>query len=221
MGKKGKRPPAVATDSGMLTHNPFAVLAERAGPEAPSATSTAASGKGPRPVVDGNPELRFSGKVVVRRETKGRGGKTVTRLSGIPVHELTEVATRLRKALGCGATVEDDDVVLQGALEERACSWLLSNGARQLVRGSPPGPRTNPAPPAPAPACSTGPELAGTIRVNVRRGLRVAVVLKEHQQSGELTVGVVNDLLTSSARHPRGIKVRLDSGQVGRVHRIL
>ena len=221
MGKKAKRPPAVATDPSALTHNPFAALAGRAGAEEPSAAAAPVPSNAPAPVVEGNTELLFPAKVVIRRETKGRGGKTVTRLNGIPVHQLTEAATRLRKALGCGATVEGDDVVLQGALEERAWSWLLSNGAKRLVQGSPPGRRTNPEPPASAPASSAGPEPASTIRANVRRRLRVAIVLKEHQRSGELTVGVVNDLLTSSARHPRGIKVRLESGQVGRVHRIL
>jgi uncharacterized repeat protein (TIGR03833 family) len=47
--------------------------------------------------------------------------------------------------------------------------------------------------------------------------MRVAVVMKEDQPSGELTTGVVRDLLTSSEEHSRGIKVRLVSGLVGRV----
>jgi len=52
-------------------------------------------------------------------------------------------------------------------------------------------------------------------------GVRVAVVLKEDQRSGRLTEGVVKDILTRSATHPHGIKVRLESGLVGRVKRIL
>lgn len=60
----------------------------------------------------------------------------------------------------------------------------------------------------------------GTERKNIRPGLRVKVVQKQHQRSGELTVGVVRDILTNSAVHPRGIKVRLESGIVGRVKEI-
>ncbi len=57
----------------------------------------------------------------------------------------------------------------------------------------------------------------GTERKNIRPGLRVKVVQKHHQRSGELTEGIVKDILTNSAVHPRGIKVRLESGVVGRV----
>lgn len=60
----------------------------------------------------------------------------------------------------------------------------------------------------------------GTARVNIRAGLRVAIVLKADQRSGKLTEGVVRDILTSSPIHPHGIKVRLESGQVGRVKKI-
>jgi conserved hypothetical protein len=62
--------------------------------------------------------------------------------------------------------------------------------------------------------------MTGTERKNIRPGLRVKVVQKQHQQSGELTEGIVKDILTNSAVHPRGIKVRLESGIVGRVKEI-
>ena len=58
-------------------------------------------------------------------------------------------------------------------------------------------------------------------RKNIRAGLRVAVVLKQDQRTGRKTLGVVKDLLTNSAFHPHGIKVRLTDGQVGRVQEIL
>jgi uncharacterized repeat protein (TIGR03833 family) len=60
----------------------------------------------------------------------------------------------------------------------------------------------------------------GTDRVNVKPGLKVSIVLKKDQQSGKLTEGIVKDILTKSYTHPRGIKVRLESGQVGRVKEI-
>ncbi len=61
----------------------------------------------------------------------------------------------------------------------------------------------------------------GTGRVNIKPGLQVSIVLKEDQQSGKLTEGIVKDILTKSPTHPHGIKVRLESGQVGRVKEII
>ncbi|MDD5726145.1 MAG: YwbE family protein [Patescibacteria group bacterium] len=61
----------------------------------------------------------------------------------------------------------------------------------------------------------------GQRRLDIRPGIKVAIVLKKDQPTGKLTEGIVQDLLTSSANHPRGIKVRLTSGQVGRVQQIL
>jgi len=61
----------------------------------------------------------------------------------------------------------------------------------------------------------------GTKRSDIRPGMRVRVVLKKDQPTGRLTEGVVKDLLTKSPAHPHGIKVRLESGAVGRVKEIL
>jgi uncharacterized repeat protein (TIGR03833 family) len=58
-------------------------------------------------------------------------------------------------------------------------------------------------------------------RASIRPGMRVAIVLKQDQATGRLTEGVVRDILTRSPRHPHGIKVRLESGEVGRVKSIL
>ena len=60
----------------------------------------------------------------------------------------------------------------------------------------------------------------GRVRRNIRSGMSVAIVLKQDQESGRLTDGVVRDILTKSATHPHGIKVRLMSGEVGRVKEI-
>jgi len=57
----------------------------------------------------------------------------------------------------------------------------------------------------------------GTKRINIKTGLRVAIVLKKDQRTGALTKGIVQDILTKSPTHPHGIKVRLQSGEVGRV----
>jgi uncharacterized repeat protein (TIGR03833 family) len=58
-------------------------------------------------------------------------------------------------------------------------------------------------------------------RASIRAGLKVKIVLKKDQRSGNLTEGVVKDILTNSPTHPHGIKVRLVSGDVGRVKEIL
>jgi uncharacterized repeat protein (TIGR03833 family) len=61
----------------------------------------------------------------------------------------------------------------------------------------------------------------GQARKNIKAGLRVAIVLKEDQRTGQRTIGIVKDLLTNSPNHPHGIKVRLTDGKVGRVQEIL
>jgi uncharacterized repeat protein (TIGR03833 family) len=58
-------------------------------------------------------------------------------------------------------------------------------------------------------------------RVKIMPGLHVRIVLKKDQRSGKLTEGIVKNILTKSATHPHGIKVRLVSGEVGRVKEIL
>lgn len=60
----------------------------------------------------------------------------------------------------------------------------------------------------------------GTNRSEIKPGMRVAIVLKQDQRTGKLTEGIVKDILTNSPTHPHGIKVRLESGEVGRVKRI-
>ena len=58
-------------------------------------------------------------------------------------------------------------------------------------------------------------------RKNIKIGSEVEIVLKEDQQTGRLTNGVVKNILTNSQTHPHGIKVRLESGEVGRVKKII
>lgn len=62
--------------------------------------------------------------------------------------------------------------------------------------------------------------MSGTNRSDITKGLAVSIVLKQDQRSGNLTDGIVKDILTNSPNHPHGIKVRLESGDVGRVKEI-
>jgi uncharacterized repeat protein (TIGR03833 family) len=63
--------------------------------------------------------------------------------------------------------------------------------------------------------------MSGTQRSQIQPGQRVLIVLKKDQRTGKLTEGIVKDILTKSPTHPHGIKVRLESGAVGRVKEIL
>ena len=61
----------------------------------------------------------------------------------------------------------------------------------------------------------------GQTRSNIKPGISVLIVLKQDQRTGKLTKGIVRDILTKSPNHPHGIKVRLESGEVGRVKEIV
>lgn len=61
----------------------------------------------------------------------------------------------------------------------------------------------------------------GRSRKNIEIGIEVEIVQKHHQRSGELTDGIVKRILTKSPNHPHGIKVLLETGEVGRVKKII
>lgn len=60
----------------------------------------------------------------------------------------------------------------------------------------------------------------GKQRSRIKIGQKVAIVQKQHQRSGTLTEGIIKDILTNAPTHPHGIKVRLETGEVGRVKSI-
>ena len=62
--------------------------------------------------------------------------------------------------------------------------------------------------------------MSGRNRQEIKPGMQVFIVLKKDQRSGKLTKGIVKDILTKSPNHPHGIKVRLQSGAIGRVEEI-
>jgi translation initiation factor 1 len=79
-------------------------------------------------------ETRFAAKVVVRHTRKGRGGRTVTTVAGVEAGR-EAIAAALKRAMGTGARVEGDEIVVQGELVERVAAWLEAQGARRVVRG--------------------------------------------------------------------------------------
>ena len=113
-----------------LTHNPFAALSGGNGARS-----------SPAPEVKSEVRSESSAmvqKVVVRREKKGRGGKTVTRVCGLRLSEkrLAEVQREMKRSLGCGASVEDEEIVLQGELTARAAKWLEAKLDVQVTIGN-------------------------------------------------------------------------------------
>jgi translation initiation factor 1 (eIF-1/SUI1) len=94
-----------------------------AGPASPAANSDV-------------PDLAGSARITLRRERKGHGGKTVTVVAGLclDAQRLDSLARAIRRALGVGATVTDDAIVVQGDLVPRVQTFLIAHGARIAPR---------------------------------------------------------------------------------------
>lgn len=185
-----------------LKHNPFSSLRGAAAAGAPAPKPMAAAAAAAAPPL---------GRVVVRRELDAAGGAELTRVIGVPPEHRAPLGKRWRDALGSEVLLEGRDLLVMTDDAERVVAVLRDAGASEvkLVQREAP------------PDLSRAGEPGGTVRSQIRRGTRVAIVQKADQETGALTEGVVRDLLTSSPDHPRGIKVRLESGEVGRVRRIL
>ncbi|HET6343959.1 MAG TPA: translation initiation factor [Myxococcota bacterium] len=122
----------LAPEASSPFHNPFAALAGVSAPEASEAAPPASPpARPPRP-----DDLSDVPRATVRRERKGRGGKTVTLVQnlGLPAERLTALAKALRQALGCGANVEGEEVVVQGDQTDRVVTFLEQNGVRRVSR---------------------------------------------------------------------------------------
>ncbi len=185
-----------------LKHKPFSALRN-----AVAATSAPAPKLSPPSPAD-KPPL---GRIVVREEFDATEAAIITRVIGVPRELLSVFGKQWRDALGKTVIIEGRDVLVMADECEGIAARLRDAGAAEVVVVRRP---------LPADLSAAG-EPGGTQRAQVRRGLRVAIVLKADQESGALTEGVVRDILTSSSTHPRGIKVRLESGEVGRVRRII
>lgn len=111
-------------------HNPFGGLAERLGvTPGPSAAEPAATGAAAQP----SPPAR----AVLRLERKGRGGKeaTVVEKLGLAPDRLEAWLGDMRRALGCGGSVEEGAIVLHGDQRARAKAWLEARGVRRISVG--------------------------------------------------------------------------------------
>lgn len=133
MSKKKRRADRSTAGDGQAA-SPFAALADlrEALPPGEAEASTDDDAKAGEPSAAAAPA--FAGKLVVRKERKGHGGKTVTVVQGLPDDDA--LLAELKRALGTGARREGDDVVVQGDVCERVRDWLVARGAKRVVVGT-------------------------------------------------------------------------------------
>jgi translation initiation factor 1 len=136
----------ISTDGGQgLGQNPFGALSAAglpaAAPKAASVgggnTGNAVSGVGKAAATPAKPE-KNRGRVEIRRETGGRGGKTVTTVSGfigIGLPEKEQLSKKMRAACGCGGTVKDGNIEIQGDQRETVARILTEAGFRPVMAG--------------------------------------------------------------------------------------
>lgn len=102
--------------------------------------STAAPAGSPAPPAGTVPAgiVARARKLVLRRERKGHGGKTATRIEGLDGHpkDIEALAGDIRRAFGCGSAVDGRDIVVQGDQVERLAAWLTGRGAAKVVVGN-------------------------------------------------------------------------------------
>jgi translation initiation factor 1 len=107
--------------------NPFEALRDKLGPLPPGPELAAAK-----------PAKSYAGRVTVRRERAGRGGKSVTLAEGpgLSGHPLDKLASELARSLGTGARVENNALVVQGDQPERVAEWLTARGFVSVARAN-------------------------------------------------------------------------------------
>lgn len=142
MGKrKRKQPvrhePSEPSSTSTPFDSPFAALSGMSG----VAPAHPEDGQSTQPLAVAPPEVGLGavGKLVIQRERKGRAGKTVTRITGLPEERIEDLARQLKSALGCGAVIECGHLIVLGDLVDRVAGWLDQQGARRVVISGRPG----------------------------------------------------------------------------------
>ena len=145
--KSGRPKDRIEANNEVLSSNPFAALGDAEGADEPESSQEVSVSEAAAPEPKSSTQATASlgqtlattgQKVVVRREKKGHGGKTVTIIEGLPLHagELDELAKLLRKALGCGSRVQGGRVLLSGQVQTQVAAWLKGQGLRKIVIGN-------------------------------------------------------------------------------------
>lgn len=134
MSSGGKIP----TDGGQsLGQNPFGALSGAGLPSAPQKPASSAA-SGAQPSAFRAPQLKNRGRVDIKRTTAGRGGKTVTLVTGfvgIGLPEKESLCKKMRSACGCGGTVKDGDIEIQGDQRDKIAAILSEAGFRPVFAG--------------------------------------------------------------------------------------
>jgi translation initiation factor 1 len=129
----------VAMDGGQaLAQNPFAALSSSGLPAGVKVVPSAPAGARPGVATPAPAPAKNRGRVDLRRETGGRGGKTVTVIDGfvgIGLPEKEQLTKRMRAACGCGGTVKDGAIVIQGDQRETVARILSEAGFRPVMAG--------------------------------------------------------------------------------------
>lgn len=140
MSKKERKKERISLDEGGkgFSHNPFAQLLKKSDDSVTDEVerSPVVEDEATKEASPDVAKLSDLPKVVLRRERKGRGGKTVTLIEGAEGFDelaLDELARQVRKGLGCGASVEEGKIVVQGDQRERLESWLQGKGVKKIV----------------------------------------------------------------------------------------
>jgi translation initiation factor 1 len=135
---RSRQPAKLVSDAAPLTSNPFAGLAALL-PNAPA---------GPEPAADPTPPITdaaaepsparggLAGRLIVRRQKKGQGGKTVTCIEGLDPPLIPELLTRLKRDLGCSGRLDSAVLIAGTADHQRVATWLRKAGATQVVIGN-------------------------------------------------------------------------------------
>ena len=130
MSRKDRIPTDGSPES--FSQNPFASLSSAGLPQGPQQPSA----RGVKPAASTPPKNR--GRVEVRRETAGRGGKTVTTVSGftgIGLPEKESLAKSMQRSCGTGGTVKDGRIEIQGDHREKVAAILSDAGFRPVFAG--------------------------------------------------------------------------------------
>jgi translation initiation factor 1 len=129
----------ISTDGGQgLGQNPFAALSGAGLPERKGVAGLAEPGRTAVKPGAATPATPNRGRVEIRRETGGRGGKTVTTAGGfvgIGLPEKEQLAKKMRAACGCGGTVKDGVIEIQGDQRETVARILSEAGFRPVMAG--------------------------------------------------------------------------------------
>lgn len=133
MRKRTKQQPKLVSDAAPLTSNPFAGLAALL-PDVPAGPVVEVE---PTPAREPSPPgPALGGRLIVRRQKKGQGGKTVTCVEGLDAGQIPELLVRLKRDLGCSGRVDEAVLIAGTADHARVAAWLRKAGATQVTLGN-------------------------------------------------------------------------------------